>query len=109
MHGLSVASYDLPWGDVGPSVWSNVEISIAILGACAITYRPLFSWIYQNWILKIKSSVSRAEGRASGVASIKVPVDNTEKDVKSESRTHITMHSPSASHSSVPPSIYSPH
>ena len=28
-------------------LWTTVEVSALITGACAITYRPLFNWIFQ--------------------------------------------------------------
>lgn len=44
-------SYDPSWSNVEPIRWSIVEIVAATLGACAITYRPLF-----NWVFRIQSS-----------------------------------------------------
>ncbi|KAM0799823.1 hypothetical protein BDR22DRAFT_890101 [Usnea florida] len=48
LRGLSLYSYDPTWSDVGPSLWSIVEGSSAVLGASAITYRPLFNWIFRR-------------------------------------------------------------
>lgn len=58
LHGLSLNSYDPTWTDVEPSLWSIVEVSAATLGACSITYRPLF-----NWVFRIQSSTSGSEGK----------------------------------------------
>ena len=51
LRGLSLSSYDPTWSDVEPALWSVVEVSTAMLGASAITYRPLF-----NWVFRIQSS-----------------------------------------------------
>ena len=66
LRGLSLYSYDPTWSDVEPSLWSIVEVSAGTLGACAITYRPLF-----NWIFRIQSSPSVPEGKTSLAAVTK--------------------------------------
>ena len=60
LRSLSLYSYDPSWLDVEPSLWSIVEVSAGTLGACAITYRPLF-----NWIFGIQSSPSSPESGTS--------------------------------------------
>lgn len=47
LRGLSLDSYDPSWSDVEPSLWSVIEASAITVGACAITYRPLFNWIFR--------------------------------------------------------------
>ena len=46
LRGLSRKSHDPTWSEVGSSIWGIVEISAITLGACAITYRPLITWIF---------------------------------------------------------------
>ena len=43
---LSGNFYDPSWDRVAPSLWSNAELAALTLGACAITYRPLFNSIF---------------------------------------------------------------
>ena len=38
---------DPAWDDVDSSIWSIAEISVAILCASAITFRPLFNWVFR--------------------------------------------------------------
>lgn len=66
LRGLSLYSYDPTWSDVEPSLWSIVEVSAGTLGACAITYRPLF-----NWLFRIQASQSVPEGKSSLTAATK--------------------------------------
>ncbi|CAD6594535.1 MAG: hypothetical protein ASARMPRED_000617 [Alectoria sarmentosa] len=49
----SFSFLDPGWSDNDASIWSIVEISVAIVCASTITYRPLF-----NWIFRIHSSPS---------------------------------------------------
>ncbi len=72
LRGLSLYSYDPTWSDVEPSLWSIVEVSACTLGACAITYRPLF-----NWLFRIQSSQSVPEGKSSQIAATKSSNVNT--------------------------------
>lgn len=72
LRSLSLYSYDPTWSDVEPSLWSIVEVSAGTLGACAITYRPLF-----NWIFRIQSSPSSPEGKTSLPAATKSSSVNT--------------------------------
>ncbi len=44
LQGLSLA--DAPWSDADATIWSIVEVCVAIACACAITYRPLFNWVF---------------------------------------------------------------
>ena len=66
LRGLSLDSYDPAWTDVESSIWSIVEVSSATLGACAITYRPLF-----NWLFRTQSSPSAPEDKMSPTAATK--------------------------------------
>ena len=46
LRALSGILYDPSWDTVAPTLWSNVELAALTLGACAITYRPLFNWTF---------------------------------------------------------------
>lgn len=108
LRGLSLYSYDPTWTGVKPTIWSVFEISLAMLGACAITYRPLFRWIFRNWILKIQPFFSRPAGKIPRRRFIKSSIGNAGIGVRSNEPTVTEMHSLSAFHPSVPLSIYSP-
>ena len=108
MRNLSPYSHDPGWADVGPTMWSAVEISVAILGACAITYRPLFRWILKNWILKIQSSSSRLVGKLSRAGFNKSSVGKSGSEVTLNVGAGAKMHTLGVPQPSVPPSIYRP-
>ena len=56
LHGLSLA--DAPWSDADATVWSTVEVCVAIACACAITYRPLFNWVFGLHVSAVASGPS---------------------------------------------------
>ena len=55
LNAVATHSYDPTWIDVEPQIWSIIEVAVAILGACAITYRPLLRWISRHWITRVQS------------------------------------------------------
>lgn len=46
LYGLSLV--DASWSNADTTIWSLVEVSVAIACACAIVYRPLFNWIFRS-------------------------------------------------------------
>ena len=57
---------DPGWSDCGASIWNMIEISVAIVCASAITYRPLFNWIFR--IRSLTSNSRRRKSRPSDAA-----------------------------------------
>ena len=104
MNSLSPDSFDTTWIDVEPQIWSTVEVAVAFLGACAITYRPLLKWISVNWISKIQSVFS---GRTLRRGSMKSSNGNAEAEVRLINRP-VFKHPLSVSLPSVPLSSYNP-
>ena len=104
MNSLSQESFDSTWVDVEPAIWSTIEVAVAFLGACAITYRPLLKWISVNWISKIQSVFS---GRTLRRGSIKSSNGNAEAEVRLNNRPDFK-HPLSVSLPSVPASTYNP-
>lgn len=103
LRGLSLYSYDPTWADVEPSLWSVVEVSAAMLGASAITYRPLFNWIFRK-----PSSSPEPEGRASPrTGATKSSIGNIRTGSRSKTGSDIKMQALNVFHPSVPQSIHS--
>ena len=67
LHGLSLV--DASWSNADATIWSLVEICVAIVCACAIIYRPLINWLFRIRITVIDpkdsqgSSQSRSRSR----------------------------------------------
>ena len=101
LRGLSLYSYDPTWSDVEPSLWSIVEVSAGTLGACAITYRPLF-----NWVFRIQSSPSVPEGKTSLLAATKSSSVNTRTGSGPIPGTPVKMQALNVFHPSALPSIH---
>ena len=66
LRGLSLNSSDPAWSDVGPSLWSMVEVAAMTLGACAITYRPLFDRVFRS---RSPSAAFQVQTRPATVAT----------------------------------------
>ena len=96
LRGLSLSSYDPTWSDVEPALWSVVEVSTAMLGASAITYRPLF-----NWVFRIQSSTPEPTG---GAAPLRAAARNESGPSPS---TDTKMQDLNSFNPTVPPSIRS--
>ena len=47
LHSIHSYRYDPSWSIIEPAIWSLVEIGAATLAACAITFRPLFNWVFR--------------------------------------------------------------
>lgn len=47
LRDMESFKYDPSWSIVKPGIWSVVELAAATLGACAITYRALFHWVFR--------------------------------------------------------------
>ncbi|KAK3173075.1 hypothetical protein OEA41_006404 [Lepraria neglecta] len=45
LHGLSLV--DAPWSNADATIWSIVEMCVAIACSCAITLRPAFNWVFR--------------------------------------------------------------
>ena len=67
LHGLSLA--DAPWSDADATIWSIVEVCVAIACACAITYRPLFNWLFG---LHVSAAGSGPSGQSSKPSSANI-------------------------------------
>ena len=102
--GFILYSSDPTWNEVKPELWSIVEVAVAILGACAITYRPLLKWISQNWISKIQPVSC---GRTPRRGLIKSSNGNAEVEARPNNRP-VFKHPLSVSLPSVPSSIHDP-
>ena len=67
LYGLSLV--DASWSNADPTIWSLVEVCVAIACACAIVYRPLINWLFRIRISVIdpkafsSSSQSRSRSR----------------------------------------------
>ena len=70
LHGLSLA--DAPWSDADATIWSTVEVCVAIACACAITYRPLFNWVFGLHVSAVASEPSGQSSKPSA-ANISYP------------------------------------
>ena len=76
LRWLSLDSYDPTWSDVGASLWSFAEISAIAVGASAITYRPLFNWLFKiqppsaaSGIRTTRAGATKQSGTNPGIAS----------------------------------------
>lgn len=73
LHALSLI--DASWSNADPTIWSLVEVCVAIVCACAIVYRPLVNWLFRIRITNQDSagsssqrqSRSRSRPKLSGV------------------------------------------
>ena len=63
LYGLSLV--DASWSNADPTIWSLVEVCVAIACACAIVYRPLFNWVFRIHISAPNSEGSRKISRPS--------------------------------------------
>lgn len=102
LRRLSLYSYDPTWIDFEPELWSIVEISAAMLGGSAITYRPLI-----NWIFRIQASSSGPEGNSPRAGLTKSSNGSTRTGMRPNVRTDFEMLPLNVFQPSVPPSIYS--
>ena len=44
LHNISLI--DGSWTNIKPSIWTTVEVSMAIVAASALTLKPLFNWVF---------------------------------------------------------------
>ena len=65
LHGLSLQ--DPSWSDADTTIWSVVEICVAVVCACAIVYRPLFAWV-----LRIRVYIATVPGTGTGTGAASV-------------------------------------
>lgn len=79
-----------------------VEIAGALLGACAITYRPLF-----NWIFRIQSSPYWPERKIKLASRPKSSRVNTRTGLVANLGTNIKMETPNVFHPSLPAPCHS--
>ena len=86
-----------------PVFCSIVEGSAVILCGSAITYRPLFSWIFN---IKSSSSSSRSKGNTPRVGFAKSSVGHPRTGLRPSVRTDLEMHPLNFSQPSVPSSIH---
>ncbi|MCJ1280168.1 hypothetical protein MMC21_007995 [Puttea exsequens] len=63
LHGLSLV--DAPWSNADATIWSIVEICVAIACACSITYRPLFNLVFRLNVPAAGVSSSERSGKSS--------------------------------------------
>ena len=105
LHGLSLYSDDPTWNDDAPNLWSIVEISAAILGACTITYRPLFD---RMWKPRSSSSRRRPQSSMSSPDLIESSVEDTKTEAGPSVQGDIKVHSLGASLPSLPLPTYNP-
>lgn len=106
LRGLSLYSSDPTWNDVEANIWTIVEVSAAMLGACAITYRPLFNWFFRDLIFKTKSSSTRPEERKPNLGIAKMSVGHTRTGFGSNNRDDTKIKALNVPRPSVPLSIY---
>ena len=101
LRGLSGNLYDPSWDTVAPSLWSDVELAALTLGACAITYRPLFNWVFGIKTRPVGFERPLASARIqSGPQTRVASQSNVGMDIKMQARDSI--------HLPVPPSIPRP-
>lgn len=74
-----------------------VEIAGATLGACAITYRPLF-----NWVFRTQSSPSGPERKPTLAGRLKLSRVNTRTGLVANIGTNIKMQTLNVFHPSLP-------
>lgn len=53
----SITSDDLSWSWIGNSIWSDVEISVAIICACLPTLRPFWQYTFSKLTLFVSSAI----------------------------------------------------
>ena len=94
-------SYDPSWDVVAPLLLSVVEVSALTLGACAITYRPLFNWIFGIKTRPVGFERPLASARIQSVLQTRAASEsNAGMDIKMQTRSSI--------HLPLPPSIHRP-
>ena len=103
-----MSSSDPTWTDTRPDIWTIIEISAAILGACAITYRPLIKWIHKNWILKIQFLWSRPKRPSCRAGCTKSFVGNLKTGIGPSNRSETKIQPLGDSELSIPPMVYNP-
>ena len=81
LHGLSLV--DASWSNASTTIWSLVEICVAVVCACAITYRPLVNWIFR---IRISIIDRRETSNASQSMSRSGPHQGTDNSNKSAPR-----------------------
>ena len=68
----SFSALDAGWSDIDASIWSLVEISVALVAASAITYRPLYNFVFRiSW-----SSFSGPKARTASSNTTRSPYPN---------------------------------